>query len=86
MQLSLARKPKLLEAPPAAATSDGGGSGPLTKGEIRKFKKLATMIKDDTHLQAILQTAIFDQREILYNQIAPWLSFKARPFDELRFF
>jgi hypothetical protein len=74
------------ESPQSTVTTGDGGEPPLTKAEIRKFKKLCAQIKDDVHLQAILNTVPLDRRRFTYDQFVPFLTFAAKPFEQLRFF
>lgn len=79
---------KLIISEPVEAKADHGDGGdkPMTKGEIRRFKKLAGMIRDDAHFAAILQTVGFDDRRKIYNQIAPYLNFTPSDYEDLRFY
>lgn len=83
---SAAAKIELIDLEKPAATTGDGGGPPMTKGEVRKFKKLCAEIKDDNQLQAILNQLPFDRREIVYDQIAPWLKYPHKAFSELRFY
>lgn len=58
----------------------------LTEAEQQKFKALAKQVQNDTHFQAILQTVPSDRRRVLYQQIKPYLSFKARSFLVYKFY
>src|ERR1022692_1785798 len=51
----------------------------LTESELEVFKTLASKIRDNTHLWKILSTVPEDRRQIVYEQIACFVTFKPIP-------
>lgn len=55
----------------------------LTKAELMLFRTLAESIRDNEHLAEILQSVAPDRREVIYEQIKPFVTFPCREFDAL---